>query len=557
MEGLIVQNLLFVLLAALVGGFLVKLLRLPVLIGYILAGIVGGAFLPLELGSVHDLAEIGIILLLFSIGLELSLSTLFKVGKTVVFGASLQIISVGLIFFALFNLLGFALPAALVLGFAFSLSSTAVVVKILSEKGESSTIHGQIMIGWLLAQDLAVVPMMAVLPALTNGGEIFTSALRSLVWALILVPAVFLIGRIVIPFLVHRVALINSRELLVLVSVSLALGTAFLVSLFGISAALGAFLAGVVLSETQENHAIFAETRPLRDLFVILFFVTLGFLLNPALIVSQLPLILGVSGLVLILKFFVVLLLLLFLGYHGKTVLAVSLGLAQVGEFSFILLLAASDLEILSPEVTSVGIAVTLTTLILTPLLFRSVVPLWRRSKKYKFISGWNKRGRVSEETLKNHVIVAGFGRVGKWVGQALDDAKVPFVAIDYNHKVVREAQKIGLRAIYGDPSEAEVLQAAGVKEARVVVITIPDKIAQEEIVSYVQTVSPKAKIIARAGNTENWQALQGMQVDKIVQPEFEAAVFVVKNLFRSMGKKTSDINERLRRLRLSHTAST
>jgi CPA2 family monovalent cation:H+ antiporter-2 len=554
-ETAIVQNLFFVLVSALIGGLLLKLLKLPILIGYILAGIVGGMLLPIDIESVKGLAEVGIILLLFSIGLELSLNSLFKMGKIVFLGALLQTVITALVFLVTLNLLGIDLVSSGILALAFALSSTAVVIKILSERGETGTIHGQIMIGWTLIQDLAVIPIMAILPALGGGaGERPLVAVgKSLGLAFVVVAAIFLIGRIVVPKVIHKVTAVNSRELLLLVSVSLALGIALLVSLFGVSAALGAFLAGVVLSETQENHAIFAETRPLRDLFVVLFFVTLGFLIDPAFVIANLALILGLSALVLILKFLIIFAILVAFGYHGKTIIAPSLGLAQVGEFSFVLFLAAGNLGIISAEVTSVGFATTLVTLLATPFLFKSIVPLWRRTKKFKLVSGWNKSHFVKESILENHIIIAGFGRIGRWVGLALEEAGIQFVAIDYNQRVVREAQKAGVTIFYGDPAEPEVLEGAGIRKAKALVIAIPDRIAQEEVVSYTQTVAPKTKIIARATQEEDWRLFSDLKVEKIVQPEFEAAVYILKNIFGAMGKKKEDINEKIKKLRLSH----
>lgn len=567
MEFGFIGNLFFVLAAALVGGLVAKFLRLQPIIGYILAGIIFGSILPLEVVGVEKLAEIGIILLLFSIGLELSLSKLMRVFRAATFGAIIQIITVAALSYFFLLALGFNPAVSAVFSLGFSLSSTAVVVKILGDRGETDTIHGEVMIGWLLVQDLAVIPMMVILPVLAKAGEggwLFPLG-RALGAAVLVVAATILLGRKVSPFVVHKVALTNSRELLVISAVALALGTALFVSFFGISPALGAFLAGVVISETQENHAIFAETRPLRDLFVALFFVTLGFLVSPTVIVTNFWLILGLALFVLVLKSLVVFILSFVFGYHGKTAIATSLGLSQIGEFSFIIFSLAGTIDLLSPQMTSIGIATTLITLLVTPVLFKSIVPVWRRAKLLtahwpevnKAFIGWDRRHAGDKEDLKNHVIIVGYGRVGSWVGRALDSLNLPFVVIDLNLHVVNKLRKAGIAAIFGDPTEPEILDKVQVKDAKAIVVAIPDRVAQEELITRIQTIGPKVKIISRAHFDEDWEKLRTLKVDKVVQPEFEAAVAIVRSILVSMGKPREEINKRIRSLRLSHTMNT
>lgn len=554
-------NLFLVLTAALLGGLLVKFLKLQPILGYIIAGIALGSVYPLGKESIEMLAEIGVILLLFSVGIELSFSKLKKVINIAVFGATVQILLVTLLSFIVLGLVGITWQVALVLSLGFSLSSTAIVVKILADRGETETIHGGIMIGWLLIQDLAVIPMMVILPTLTgfSDGVIF-SVLKLLLQASLAVIITWFLGRLVAPFLIHKVSSLNSRELLVLSAISLALGTAYLTSLLGISAALGAFLAGVVISESQENHAVFSETRPLRDLFVALFFVSLGFFVNPALILGNFAIISGLSLFVLVVKFLVIFFLVILLGYHGKTAMAIGFGLAQVGEFAFIIFTQAKALSILSEEQTSIGIAVALITLILTPPLFRVITPFWRKLKEIslknktleKFVLGWNREVDSKKEELINHVIICGYGRVGSWVGKALQDIGLTFIAIDYNQAVVSEVSKQGILAIYGDPGEPEVLEAAGVRNAKVVVVAIPDRTVQEDLVGYVQTVNPDAKLIVRTHFDEDYAKLKILKVHKIVQPEFEAAMAMVKSILVSMGKSKKEVSERIKGLRTS-----
>jgi CPA2 family monovalent cation:H+ antiporter-2 len=422
------------------------------------------------------------------------------------------------------------------------------------------------MIGWLLVQDLAVIPMMVILPSLAGSidGGLVLSVGKALLGAGILVGIAIAAGRILAPFLIHQVASVNSRELLVLSAVALALGTAAVASLFGISPALGAFLAGVVISESQENHAVFAETRPLRDLFVALFFVTLGFMVSPGVILSNLGLILTISFFVILVKFFSVFLVSLGLGYHGKTAVATSFGLSQVGEFSFIIFSVAGGLGILSGEEISLGVSVALLTLLATPFLFKSILPFWRWLRKVtspwpkvnSLILGWDKRTSEKPGELTNHIVICGYGRVGGWVGKALEAAHIPFVVVEYNQEIVTELAKGGQEVIYGDPTEPEVLEAAGIKEAKILVLAIPDRVAQEELIAHVETVAPDVKIITRAHLDEDFEKLKLLRVDKVVQPEFEAAVAIVRSILTSMGKSKEEVNQRIKSIRLSRSKS-
>ncbi len=556
-------GLFFVVIAAVGGGFLAKILKIPNLVGYIIAGIVVGAILPPQLKEVSGLAQVGIILLLFSIGVELSFERLSRYLNIAVFGALIQIVLVTFLGYLILSAFGIALLPAIILSLGFSISSTAVLVKILSDRGESETIHGEIMLGWSLVQDLAVIPIMVILPLLSSvrGEGVFVAVILALGKALIVILGVVLLGKKIVPYFVHVLAGTNSRELLLLASIALALGTAAITSFFGISPALGAFLAGVVIAESQEHHAIFAETRPLRDLFVALFFVTLGFLVTPSVIISNIGLIIAITLIVIVLKILAVFVVSSAFGYKGKTGLANSFGLAQVGEFAFVIFSASLALRLLSSDETSIGITVTLLTLIFSPILYRWVVPLWRKLKsltvKYPglhklFLSG--ERHDFDETLFKDHIIICGYGRVGSWVGKALKEYEIPFIVVDYNQKVVQELKDAGTMVIYGDPTEPEVLEAVGIRQAKAIILAIPDRVVQETLITYVQTVAPEVKIISRAHRDEDWEKLKTLRVDKVIQPEFEAAVEIVRSVLISRGKNKIEISEVIRNLRVSHS---
>lgn len=556
------MGLFFVVVAASLGGFMAKLLKLPSLVGYIIAGTLIGAILPPSLKQVSSLADIGIILLLFSIGLELSFDRLSKYLKIAVFGSIIQIIATVLLLYPILGLFGVGQIPALILSLGFSVSSTAVVVKILGDKGELDTIHGGILIGWLLVQDLAVIPMMILLPLL-NGGEvgIASDLLLSLGKAGLIILGVVFLGRKLAPYIIHKLAATNSREILLLASVALALGTAAITSYFGISPTLGAFLAGVVIAGCQEEHAIFAETRPLRDLFLALFFVTMGFMVTPSLIISNFGTIIVITAIVILLKMLIVFLLSLAFGYRGKTALANSFAIPQVGEFAFVIFSEALSLGLLSSMQTSIGISVALLTLVLSPVLYNMVLPFWRRTRVWgskhpslaKIFSAGEKHTE-GIENYKDHIIICGYGRVGKWIGKALQNFNIPFVVVEYNQNIVSDLSTIGIPVLYGDPTEPEVLEAVGIRQAKAVILAIPDRVAQETLIGYVQTVSPQTKIISRAHQDADLEKLKSLQVDKIVQPEFEAAITIVRSVLGSMGKSNEEISQVTKSLRSSHT---
>ncbi|MBI3397132.1 cation:proton antiporter [Candidatus Woesebacteria bacterium] len=278
MDTALLQNLLGITLAALIGGLLARALKLQPILGYLVTGVLFGAIFPSR-GGIYDVAQIGVVLLLFSTGIELSFEKLIRVLKPALIGATFQIIATILVLEFFLVGFGFDNLTSLIFALGLSLSSTVVVVKILSDRGESDTIHGELITGWLIAQDLAVIPMLVVLPVLAGhgGGNLFIDMLLAFLKTIVVVGGTFVLGNFLGPRFIHFITSFNSRELLVLGAISLALGTAMVSSVFGIAPAIGAFLAGVVISRSQESHAIFAETRPLRDLFVAMFFVIFSF----------------------------------------------------------------------------------------------------------------------------------------------------------------------------------------------------------------------------------------------------------------------------------------
>jgi monovalent cation:H+ antiporter-2, CPA2 family len=565
MELSVYANLIGLLLFAVVGGSLARFLKIQPLIGYILFGILYRLIFPQNIILIGKVAEIGLVFLLFSVGIELSLSKLTRVFKVAFFGGLIQVILTTILGFIVLRLFGVNVNTSFILSFGFSISSTAIIIKTLTDKNETDTLFGEVMIGWSLLQDLLVVPMMVVIFAMGKGtNALGTDIVFSLVKALFAVLAVILLGRFIVPPVMHKISSFKSRELMTLAAVAFVIATAYLTSLLGVSFALGAFLAGVVISESQEKLMIFSETRPLRDIFVAVFFVSLGFLANPAVIVAKLPLILSIALFVIVVKSVITFIVNILFGYHGKTAFAVSLGLAQIGEFSFVLFSLALSLGIISEEAGTIGITTAIITLLAFPFIYAKVTPVWRYFRKVavkypklgEFVSGWERNTNVQEKEYKDHIIICGYGRVGGWVGKALETAQIPFVVIDYSQEVVGRLKKGGVEVVYGDPTEIEVLEYAGLNKAKAIVLALPDRVAQEELVALVQTKAPGVKIISRVHANEDWDKLKLLKVDKIVQPEFEAAVAIVRSMLTSMGKPKEEVAERIKNLRLSRAQS-
>jgi len=550
---------------ALVGGFLAKKIRQPAVVGYLAVGVLisflTSKFFPVK-SLLSFLAEIGVALLMFTLGLELSLDYLKRVKTVAIWGASIQILLLIILSIFILPAFGFDFYSSLFMGCAFSLSSTAIVVKLLSEKGEVSTLPGEIMFGWLLVQDLAVLPMVAILPAIANVDASFTLIGLNILKTLAILVVVLFLGRTLAPKFISKLANFGSRELLLIGVVSMCLLTAIFTSALGLSLALGAFLAGLIISKSSENHAIFSEIRPLRDLFSIIFFVSLGMFLNPYFLISHLLIILGISLLVILVKMIVIMVLVFYLGYHAKTSILVSMGLVQVGEFAFILSRLGLSGGLIQENVYSIILSVALITIFITPWFINSAPKLYFRLQKatkrfpklhQRLFTQVDKFRKDEGLDLSGHVVVCGHGRVGSWLARALQLLEVPYIVIDYNHQTVMKLKKQGVMALYGDPADIDVLNYAQVDRAKVLVMAIPDQATQEIILANCQTLNPNIKIISRIHQAEALSRLKTLGVSCLIQPEFEAALSIIHRVLQFLGVDKEEVNGKIKRLKIEH----
>ncbi len=525
-----------VFLGAFVGAAVAKKFNQPVLTGYLLSGLLATTVLGrfFNFANTQILADLGLAFLMFTVGMDFSFRRLARVQKIAVFGALAQMILTA----AVFYLFGHNLILAVV----FSLSSTAIVVKLLAEKGQLDTLPSEIIIGWLLIQDLAVVPILAVM---SSGNVIF-----SLLKAGILLYVVLILGKKVVPKFLEKVSQLGSGEVLLIFIVGLVLSFAALTNYFGLSLALGAFLAGLLLAQRGG-----AEIKPLRDVFGVIFFVTLGVLVSPGFILNNWPLIIKFVLLVLLVKFAVATAITLVFKYHLKTALQVGLSLTQVGEFAFVVARVALSNGSINQETYSLILAVTILTMMLTPWQvglsvgiyenLRALTGKWSPRLYGLIFSGFDRYQKDHQKVdLVNHVVICGHGRVGRHITRILAMAGVPYVVVDYNYNVITELTASGIVAVLGDPTDREVLDFAGVPKAAAVIVAVPDRYSQELIIQNCQTLKSGVMIICRSHFEEDHRRLYALGVTTVVSPELEAAFSMSHRVLDTLGvDKTQTAN--------------
>ncbi|MFW6183582.1 MAG: cation:proton antiporter [Chloroflexota bacterium] len=536
-----------IIVAALIGGLVAQRLRLPLILGYILAGVLLGPYTGgVTVSSVHDielLAEIGVALLLFALGIEFSLEELQPVRRIALIGAPIQMVLTILLGVGLGRLLGWSWIASVWFGALISLSSTMVILKTLMEQGQMGTLSSRVMIGMLIVQDLAVVPMMIVLPQLSDLEAGLPVLGLAVVRAALFLAAMILIGTRLLPRLMVYIARWNSRELFLLAVTAIGLGIGYATYLVGLSFAFGAFVAGIVLSESEHSHQALSEIIPLRDLFSMFFFASVGMLLDPAFFLENLGAILLLVVLVSTGKSLIFGTITKGFGYSNVMPLAVGLGMFQVGEFSFVLARVGVSTNSIDDELYALVLAVALVTMILTPFVTRAVSPLYELQRR------WFPREPVDtvalpEEELQDHVVIVGAGRVGQYVARVLQQLDIPFLTIEINQQRVEESKELGITVLYGDASQPIVLEAAGVEEARLLLSTAPSIVTTQTIVSHVRRMNPELHIVARAEGLQQLQALQEMGVYEVVQPEFEAGLEITRQALLHMNLAPSEIQQ-------------
>ena len=537
---------------ALIGGLVARKIGLPTIVGYLVAGVALGPFTPGFTGDVdaiQQLAELGVILLMFGIGLHFSLRDLWRVRDIAIPGALVQMIIATAVGYWLAVRWGWSPRAALVLGLSISVASTVVLLRGLMDLGVLETQHGRVAVGWLVLEDLATVAILVLLPAVvtSEGSSGLGAAAVALGKAAAFLALMLFIGKRLIPWILAAIADTQSRELFVLVALTAAVGTALAsAAVFGVSLALGAFVAGVVVSESPFSHQVGADLLPFREAFAVLFFVSVGMLVNPAYLWENWSQIAAISALIVIGKSLIAALVGFCFPYPARTALIVAAGLSQIGEFSFIVGQAGLRLGVLDQTQYSLILAGAIVSITLNPWMFRLVDPLERQLRRWPGV--WARLNRHGPdlarpaEQISGHVVIVGCGRVGRHIAEVLGRTGFPRLVVEADVTRATRLQHLGVPVLFGDAANSEILSHAGLDRARGLVITVPDDAAALSIVATARRLASDLHVVTRASTWQGARHLHDMGAAAIVRPELEGGIEIVRRTLLALGFPAYDV---------------
>ncbi|MCC2669305.1 MAG: trkA [Armatimonadetes bacterium] len=543
-----IVNLAVALLAAAIGGLVARLLKLPVLVGYLAAGVLVGPHTPgvtANAEAVHAVAKLGVALLIFAIGVQFHLKEMLAIRKIALVGGGIQILGTIALGWLVGVWLGWGHYGGAFLGCALALSSTAVMMRLLEERGELGTSHATAMLGILVVQDLAVVLMMALLPAAAQISEGGAGALAgvglSILRAIVLVAAALLLASRGVPWLLERAARAGSQELFLIIVVCVCLGAAYLAQLNGLSLELGAFLAGLVISESDYAQEVFSQIRPLRDLFASLFFVSIGMLLEPAIVAQHAPAVAAVVVTIVVGKSILAVGALFAAGTHGRTALLAGLGLAQIGEFSFVLASVGTDRKLIPDFEAGVILAAALISILLTPFVYGAAPAIYRAANRVPALARLMNRRQESglghgEEPEPIRAVILGCGRVGKHVSQALSSTGVRHVVVDYEAAVIKRLRGVGIPVVFGDATSEVVLREALTPGVELAVVALPEASMTPIAVRALKRLKPELPIIARVHRGTSIPRVRAAGADEVIHAEFEAATAIIRHGLARLG---------------------
>jgi len=541
----ITGDIVIIVLASLIGGLIAQKLKQPLILGYILAGVLVGPYTGgVTVSEIHDielLAEIGVALLLFALGLEFSLKKLKPVRNIALIGTPLQMILTIAYGFLIGQGLGWDWISSLWFGSLISLSSTMVILKTLMNQGWMGTLSSRVMIGMLIVQDLAVVPLMIILPQLNNPATGLPLLIPAFLKAALFLTLMIFLGTRLLPRLMTYIARWNSRELFLLAITAIGLGIGYATYLSGLSFAFGAFAAGMVLGESDYAYQALSDIIPLRDLFGLLFFASVGMLLDPNFLIANIGKVLFMVMLVAAGKGIIFAVIARCFGYGNVVPLAVGLGLFQIGEFSFVLARTGIHTKSIGNEVYSLILTTAVMTMVLTPLVSGLTAPLYSLRKRrfgYETLQTVN----LPETGLRNHVVIAGGGRIGQHVARVLQGLGLAFVITEPDYRRFEQAKTASLPVIYGDATQIVVLEAAEIGHASLLLITVPSVIVSRSVVQQARILNPSVNIVARAEGIEQMKALYDSGVYEVVQPEFEAGLEITRQALLHLRVPASEI---------------
>jgi len=547
---------------ALLFGLVANRLRISPIVGYLVAGIAVGPFTPGFVGDsglASQLAEIGVILLMFGVGLHFSIKDLMSVRAIALPGAVAQIATATAIGAGMAHLLGWSLGTGLVFGLSLSVASTVVLLRALEERNALQSSEGKIAVGWLIVEDLAMVLALVMLPALAEvlGGDssaVHAPGASDNTWitlavtlgkVALFVALALIVGTRFVPWLLTQVSRTGSRELFTLSVLAIALGIAYGSSAaFGVSFALGAFFAGVILSESELSHQAGNDSLPLKDAFAVLFFVSVGMLFDPTVLLREPLAVLAVLAIIMIGKSLAAFVIVLVFRHPVRTALMVSASLAQIGEFSFILASLGAALGLLPPEGRDLILSGALLSIALNPVAFAGIAPLTRFFEaRPRLLALLERPGAEKHRVpvsgvahLAEHAIIVGYGRVGGAIGLVLREQGLPIVVIERDHLMLASAQAAGIPTLVGDASLPDVLRSAGIERARLLAVATPDSFQARRIVEVGRQLNPRVEIVARTHSAAEVAALEALGARRVVMGERELARAMTEHALRVLG---------------------
>ncbi|MBZ8183004.1 cation:proton antiporter domain-containing protein [Oscillatoria salina] len=547
-----ILDLTIVLGASALGGYCANRLRQPVLLGYLLSGVVVGPFglkLLNEVEQIEPLAEIGVALLLFALGVEFSLAELKRVKDIALKGSVLQIgLTVALVAI-LATLVGWVegIVQGIFLGAILSLSSTAVVLKTLTERGEVNTLHGQVMLGILIAQDLALGLMLAILPALNQPADLGTALLAAFLKISLFLAAAIAVGRWIVPKVIKNIASTESSELFLLTVIALCLGVALITASLGISIEMGAFVAGLMIAEIDYADQALAKILPLRDTFASLFFASIGMLIDPSILLDNLGIIISLVTIVMLGKAIIILPIVLKFGYSFKTAVISAFGLNQIGEFSFVLALVGLEQGFISQEKYLLILGTTAITLVLTPIGLKLSPRLAEKIANLPILANYLRKFRDLKdlsipEKINNHVVVAGYGRVGQVVVNILKSQGYQVLVIENSEAAIKRLKTEQIPYLFGDGDSELVLEKAHLEKAKALAIALPDPNSTRLLLKRALKLAPELDIVARSHENSEIDLLTQLGAREVVQPEFEAALEMGAHMLSTLGVTQNQI---------------
>ncbi|GGG44032.1 monovalent cation:proton antiporter family protein [Bizionia arctica] len=552
----LLQDILVLLAFSVLIVFLLQKAKLPSILGFLITGAIIGPYglsLVNAVEEVEVISEIGVILLLFVIGMELSIKKLASMKRTIFIGGFLQVGLTVLIAGSCYYFLGNSWNESVFIGFLFSLSSTAIVLKVFQDRNEMSTLHGRNALAILIFQDIIVVPMMLFTPIIAGEStDVTTSVLTLLFKSVVVIVITILSARYVVPKIMYAVAKTNNKELFLLTTITICFAVAFLTSQAGLSLALGAFMAGLIISESEFSHQATSIILPFRELFISFFFISVGMLLNIEFFFDHIGIILLLVLAVLIIKSSIVALSVAILNYPSRTVLITGLSLFQVGEFAFILSKVGIEYNLLSAETNQYFLAVSIVTMLLTPFVIifsENISDRFHNTKIAKALTSNSKENTEEIEAnmeidLSNHLVIIGFGINGSNLAKASQFSNIPYVVIEFNAETVKREKANGIPIIFGDATQPHMLETVNLSKARSVVVAISDAEATRTIIRNIRDISQSVYLVVRTRYVKEISDLIAYGADDVIPEEFETSIEIFSRVLHDFLVPENDISE-------------